>query len=243
MRDLSSPTPRPSALLSAAAVASLAGLAASTGCGAVADTDDALDCAAIAGAVACNNFEAEDAAWTTLAMNGTATLDDSDSVTGKRALSAKVTAMGGKAVRTRGIEAADRYYARLWAMVPAGSDTTGVALMHLGETSGQFLGTNVEISGGMLGAAVQSANLYEYPTPMPLDKWVCLELDLTVSDTAGRVLVRADGTAIFDRSGIDTKPTGPIGDLEVGISYAGAANAAALIDDVVVSKQPLTACP
>lgn len=213
------------------------------GCGAVDNPDDgALDCASITGVLACNNFEAEIAPWTKIETNGLTALDESDAVTGKRSLSAAVSATGGKAVRTRGIESVDRYYARFNAKLPAGSNTTGVALLHLGETSGTFLGTNVEISSGMLGVAVQSANLYEYPMAMPIDQWICLELDLVVSETAGRAILRANGTAIFDRSAIDTRPTGAIGDLEVGISYAGAAGAKALIDDVVVAREPLAAC-
>ena len=213
------------------------------GCGEVEkDPDAAMSCAGIAGVLACNNFEAEDPAWTKLETNGSAALDATAAFTGEKALLASVTAVGGKAVRTRGIEMADRYYAKLYAKIPADSDATGIALLHIGETSGQYLGTNVEISNGMLGAAVQSANLYEYPATVARDKWLCLELDLVISETAGRVIVRADGTTVLDRSAIDTKPVGAIGDLEVGISYAGAANTRVMIDDVVVAREPLPAC-
>lgn len=213
------------------------------GCGEVEkDPDAAMSCAGIAGVLACNNFEAEDPAWTKLETNGTAALDPLAGFTGEKALAATVTATGGKAVRTRGIDMADRYYAKFYAKVPADSDTTGIALLHIGETSGQFLGTNVEIGGGKLGVAVQSANLYEYPAEVARDKWLCLELDLVISETAGRVIVRADGTTVIDRGSIDTKPVGAVGDLEVGISYAGAANTKVLIDDVVVAREPLQPC-
>lgn len=244
MREPTSPKLLPLALRSAAPLA--AGLLATAGllggCGSVASSDDALDCTSISGALACNNFEAEDSMWTKIETNGLTALDETDSFSGKRALSAQVSATGGKAVRTRGVESVDRYYARFYAKLPAGANTTGVALLHLGETSGMYLGTNVEISNGMLGVAVQSANLYEYPMAMPVDQWTCLELDLVVSETAGRAILRADGTTIFDRNAIDTRPTGAIGDLEVGISYGGAAGAKALLDDVVVAREPLAAC-
>jgi hypothetical protein len=213
------------------------------GCGEVEkDPDAAMSCAGIAGVIACNNFETEDPGWTKLETNGTATLDPTTAFTGEKALLATVAAVGGKAVRTRGIDMADRYYAKFFAKVPADSDTTGIALLHIGETSGQYLGTNVEISNGMLGAAVQSANLYDYPAAITRDKWLCLELDLVISETAGRVIVRSDGTTVLDRGAIDTKPVGAVGDLEVGISYAGAANTKVLIDDVVVAREPLPAC-
>lgn len=241
MREPTSPTllPRLSLLSSIAGAGLAAAAALLSGCGSVDNSSDALNCATLTNALACNNFEAEDPAWTKIETNGLTALDETDAFTGKRALSAQVSATGGKAVRTRGIESVDRYYARLYAKLPAGANTTGVALLHLGETSGMFLGTNVEISNGMLGVAVQSANLYEYPMAMPIDQWTCLELELVVAETAGRVILRADGTTIFDRSAIDTRPTGAIGDLEVGISYGGAAGAKALIDDVVISRDPV----
>jgi hypothetical protein len=213
------------------------------GCGEVErDPDAAMSCAGIVGVLACNNFETEDPAWTEFETSGTAALNATDAFTGAKALLATVTAVGGKAVRTRGIEASDRYYAKLYAKISADSDATGIALLHLGETSGQYLGTNIEIGGGMLGVAVQSANLYEYPAAIARDQWMCLELDLVVSETAGRVIVRADGTTVLDRGAIDTKPAGAIGDLEVGISYAGGANTKVLIDDVVVAREPLQPC-
>ena len=242
----------PSSLLSAGLPAGsslglgLAALLGAAGCGEVENANQPFDCNSVTALIACNNFEAAPAGgWTKLEMNGTAVVDESDSYSGKSALSSTVNAMGGKAVFTTGIPAADRYYARFYAFVPADSDTTGIAFMHLGETSGMFLGTNVEISGGMLGTAIQSAGatgVYEYPSAMPLDRWVCLELDLTISDAAGRVLIRADGTTVLDKTAVDTKPAGPIGDLEVGNSYAGAANTRVLIDDAVVSRDPLPPC-
>lgn len=234
----------PSSLLSAGLSASLLlGALGAAGCGEVEESNQPFDCSSVAGLIACNTFEAAPSGgWTKLEMNGTAVIDAGEAYTGKSSLSTTVNAMGGKAVFTTGIAAADRYYAKLYAFVPADSDKTGAAFMHLGETSGMYLGTNVEISGGMIGTAIQSASVYEYPAAMPVDRWVCLELDLTISDAAGRVLIRADGTTVVDKTNVDTKPAGAIGDLEVGNSYAGGANTRVLIDDVVVAREPLPPC-
>ena len=78
---------------------------------------------------------------------------------------------------------------------------------------------------------------------LPRDEWMCLELELLVSETGGRAVLRADGATVVDRSGIDTRPAGAIGHLAGGISYAGAAGAGALVDDVVVASEPLASCP
>lgn len=228
----------PSLLLTATGLAALG-----SGCGEVEkDPDAPMSCVGIPGVLACNNFEEEDPAWTKLEVNGSALLSATTAYTGEQALSATVAATGGKAVRTRGIAAADRYYAKLYAKVPADSDTTGIALLHIGETTGDYLGTNIEISTGSLGTAIQSAGIYDYPATFVRDKWMCLELDLTISDTAGRVQVKMDGVVVVDKNAVDTKPENAVGDLEVGVSYAGAANTKVLIDDVVVAREPLPPC-
>lgn len=243
-RSSLTPRPLPSSFPSAGLSAGLLlGALAAAGCGEVEESNQPFDCSSVAGLIACNTFEAAPSGgWTKLEMNGTAVIDAGEAYTGESSLSTTVNAMGGKAVFTTAIAAADRYYAKLYAFVPSDSDKTGAAFMHLGETSGMFLGTNVEISGGMIGTAIQSASVYEYPAAMPLDRWVCLELDVTISDAAGRVLVRADGTTVVDKTNVDTKPAGAIGDLEVGNSYAGAADTRVLIDDVVVAREPLPPC-
>lgn len=215
-------------------------------CGDVKDEEDVLSCGDVEGEVACNTFEADDPAWTTLTMGGVAVVDESDSISGTKSLRATVAAGGTKAVRTRGIEMSERYYARFHARIPDGGNTAGLSLLHLGEPVAPFLGTNVEVAGGMLGAAVQSGDVYVYPSPMPVGRWVCLELELVVSDTGGRVIVRADGTTVVDRDGIDTRPDGGMGDLEVGLSYVApetTTDTTVLIDDVVVARSPLAGCP
>ena len=220
-------------------------LLATAACGSVEETPDVLDCGQVAGLVACNTFDAVDPAWTTLEDRGvTALVPDDDGGDGQ-VLQARVAVGGGKAVRTRAIDAADRYYARLWAKVPAGVDTRGLSLLHVGEPVAPFLGTNVEIAAGMLGVGVQSGEIYDYPAAAPIDRWFCVELELVVSETGGRVVLRADGATVLDRQGIDTRPAGGMGDLEVGLSYVAAEatqGATALVDDVVIAREPLPAC-
>lgn len=211
-------------------------------CGEVEEPIDVLDCGAVDGLLACHTFEADDPEWTSSERDGVAVLDDRDAAAGERALRAQVSAMGGKAVRAHALAPADRYHVRFRAKIPGSADTTGIALLHLGEASGMYLGTNVEIGGGKLGLAIQSASVYEYPLDLPLDEWMCLELELVVSETGGRAVLRADGTTVVDRSGIDTRPAGAIGNLEVGISYAGAGGAVSLVDDVIVASEPLPSC-
>lgn len=214
-------------------------------CGDVKDEPDVLSCGDVEGELACNTFEAEDPAWTTLTMGGVAVIDESDSISGDKSLRATVAAGGGKAVRTRGVTSSERYYARFHAKIPDGGDTGGLSLFHLGEPTEPFLGTNVEVAGGMVGAAVQSGDVYLYPAPMPVGRWVCFDLELVVSDTGGRVIVRLDGTTIVDRDAIDTRPAAAIGDLEVGLSYVSptaTADSTVLVDDVVVATQPLAGC-
>jgi hypothetical protein len=214
-------------------------------CGDVKEAPDVLSCGDVEGELACNTFEADDPAWTTLTMGGVAVIDESDSISGNKSLRATVAAGGGKAVRTRAVTSSERYYARFHAKIPDGGNLDGLSLLHLGEPTEPFLGTNVEVAGGMLGAAVQSGDVYVYPAPMPVGRWVCLELELVVSDTGGRVIVRLDGTTVVDRDAIDTRPAAAIGDLEVGLSYVAPATASdttVLIDDVVVATQPLAGC-
>ncbi len=215
-------------------------------CGNVTPEEDVLACDDVAGVLACNTFEAEDPLWTTLVDRGVAVLDESDPGDGAKALRATVAIGGGKAVRTRALETVDRYYARFLANLPTTADATGLSLMHLGEPVAPYLGISIEVSAGMLGVGVQPADVYAYPTPMPRDRWVCLELELVVSETGGRVILRADGATVLDRSGIDTRPAAGIGDLEVGLTYVApeaTAGTTVQIDEVVVAREPLPACP
>ncbi len=149
-------------------------------CGEVAEPVDVLDCGEVDGLLACHTFEDDDPEWTSDERDGVAVLDDRDAAAGVRALRAQVSAMGGKAVRARALPAIDRYHVRFRAKIPGAADTTGIALLHLGEASGMYLGTNVEIAGGKLGLAVQSASVYEYPVDVAIDRWMCLELELLV---------------------------------------------------------------
>jgi hypothetical protein len=188
------------------AIAAVSGLFVAA-CGSITEPEDVLDCGAVEGLLACNTFEAEDPAWTTLVDGGVVVLDDSDASGGMKSLHATVAVGGGKAVRARSLGASDRYYAKFHLNLPTGADATGMSILHLGEAVAPFAGTNVEIAAGNLGVGVSTANVFDYPTPMPRDRWVCVELELVASDTGGRVIVRADGALVTDRTAIDTRPT------------------------------------
>jgi hypothetical protein len=222
-------------------------------CGEVKSDDDDIDappggltCGEASGELACHTFEGEDPAWMPLTAGGVAVIDASDAAGGESSLRATVAAGGTKAVRSRSVSAADRYYSRFWAKVPTGSNTSGLSILRLGEPVEPFLGVNVEIAGGMLGAAVQTGNVYVYPTPMPIGQWVCLEFELLVNDTGGRVVVRMDGTTVVDRDALDTRPAGGVGDVEIGLSYVdptATSESVVLVDDLVVARDPLPSCP
>ena len=76
-----------------------------------------------------------------------------------------------------------------------------------------------------------------------LDKIVVLIAANMVAEVCSVYVLRADGVSVVDRADIDTRPAGAIGELEVGISYAGASGSVALVDDLVVASAPLPSCP
>lgn len=218
------------------------GLAA---CSQVNPPADVLDCEAVEGVLACSTFEADDPPWTPVVDRGVIVLDDVEPSGGRKSLHPTVAVGGGKAAWARSLAPVDHYYARFQLRVPTAADGTGLAVLHLGEAVAPFDGTNVEIAGGNLGVGVATAGVFAYPAPVPRDRWVCVELELEVSDTAGHVIVRADGAPVVDRAGIDTLPAGGFGDVEVGLSYVApeaASGTTVLIDDLAIASQPLAPC-
>lgn len=214
-------------------------------CGSITGPEDVLDCGAVDGLLACNTFEADDPAWTTVVDRGVVVLDDADASGGMKSLHATVAVGGGKAARARSLGATDRYYAKFHLNLPTGADATGMSILHLGEAMPPFEGTNVEIAAGNLGVGVSTAGVFDYPMAMPRDRWVCVELELVASDTGGRVILRADGALVTDRTAVDTRPASPFGDVEIGLSYVAAEAASGttvLVDDLVVASAPLPSC-
>lgn len=76
---------------------------------------------------------------------------------------------------------------------------------------------------------------------VPRDTWHCIQLEVKVSDAAGAVTLRLDGTAVQSLTGVNTRPVGGISNGNAGVLYIAPAGATGEVwfDEVALAASPL----
>lgn len=113
-------------------------------------------------------------------------------------------------------------FIRVYVWVPSASPVEGLTILNYEEPSEPWGKVRVRIVGGALGADGwshdSSAALSSFGPPMPRDRWVCVEVRILVSDTAGEVELFVDGTPVAFLGPTDTAPAMPYQTLYAGIT-------------------------
>ena len=80
---------------------------------------------------------------------------------------------------------------------------------------------------------------------MPFDRWVCVQFEVDIDDSAGRAAVYVDGALAHEVDGVDTLPSRGIFNSLVGIDWsgAGAAPATVYVDEFAGGQSPLPCDP
>jgi hypothetical protein len=167
---------------------------------------------------------------TQLARTGTGSLRArSDGVMAGAAASAALPPLTGGGLHARG-----------WFYVPS---DFAITKFNLFELYGQAPGVMALLEQGMLNAYLANppAQTIASGMAMPLDQWVCIELDLAVGDTGGIVVLSMNGTQIGSLVGVDTAPPGGYDVVTAGMPFAapGQQLGTVFVDDVKVMTQPV----
>jgi hypothetical protein len=206
-------------------------------------SDDAVvdACAGRAGAIFCDGFEASTLdAWfaatgnptlqTTLVHGGSgamlATSDDSHQPANVRT---QFSPLPSGSIHARG-----------WFYFPSGYALEKFEVLSLNGTNDNV---TVLVDQGELRvfSAASPGTTITTGTSTPRDRWICLEVHVGISGTAGSVTLDLDGMSIGTETGINTLPGGGYGELVTGLNFVFATQppATLYVDDVVVGTQPI----
>lgn len=131
-------------------------------------------------------------------------------------------------------------HARGWFYVPSNFD---ILKFNLFQLAGDGPGALAVVDQGDLNAylGVAGAETIYTTVAMPLDRWVCIGLDLVVADVGGSFAISIDGTQVGSVSNVDTLSPGGYEDVTAGMPYAapGQEMGTVFVDDVAVDTQPI----
>jgi hypothetical protein len=198
-------------------------------------------------ALLCESFESPLMGWSQSVTNGTAARDTTRAYRGTSSLrahvsaSAAMTGPSANIAETRTFPVAGTLYVRMWAFFPSGLPTD----------FNQFF---VVADNGNSGISLATANGYfvlnnftvpkyyhQSSTPVPLDRWVCIQFD--APQAGGAIHVAIDGTPMSDL-GQTLAPVPAISEAAFGSSFYNNTNPIpdydAWFDEIIVDNKPTT---
>jgi hypothetical protein len=137
-------------------------------------------------------------------------------------------------------------FIRVFVNVPGGSDPTSVAILIADQTTAAHKGMQLTLAQGSF-ATVDSvpatAQTLSATTPMPTDRWVCLEWHLHVA-SGGYAKLFVDGAEVTALTASqNTLPNPTLGELSLGLVAPAALTATAArdvwFDDLAVDNSPI----
>lgn len=204
--------------------------------------NDAADLCGIPGALFCDGFESPTLdVWTT--TTGGAVRHLVPVRTGMAALGTPVDPAVLSSVRVHpfGDVTSGEIHARAWFFVPSGVPLTKLEILGVDDdtASSQIL---ILIDQEEIRVYSELAVVtYTTGVAVTRDRWQCMELNVTISDTAGALSMQIDGVPVTAMSGFDTRPAAGYSAFVVGAKFAfpGQAITELSVDDVVVGTQPI----
>jgi len=134
-------------------------------------------------------------------------------------------------------------YARWYAFLPSGLSMSQYLIMlelwpgdWAQRVTVEGVGDDrLEVYQGTTGATLVSA-----AGTFPRDRWVCLELGLELSATAGAASLSADGVQLVAQSSLANLPSSPIDEVVLSaVPYTDAVGVDLTLDDLVVGTEPI----
>lgn len=206
-----------------------------------------IDCGSgIAGLLACNDFEAGIGSWAIEEVTGTVTVADTMASGGARSLHGVTTAAEGQAAVSESFTATSsgQLWFRGYYYVPSSLALTGtLSFVYAWQNDGMtYPGVSAGIDApGRAYVWTPSGGYAAGMGTVPRDTWLCVEVGIVISGTAGEVIVRFDGVEVQRVTGIDTHFGGAYDRITAGLERAGAALPAAELyaDDIALATSPI----
>jgi len=206
----------------------------------------------LAGALFCDGFEGGLTAWGGSVLDrGTVTAVPT-SYRGSGSLRARTTATGAFAhvwVDALGSRSSGDLYLRAYVRVPSGIafEPDGVDVFRLRQGRAPWNGVAFGIQNGDRPyVAVDPAGMsWAGTAAFPRDAWVCVQLHVTISNTAGAAELWVSRVPTVSRTGLDTLPSSAYVTLTAGIDWSGPSQTSAevLVDEVAVGTAMLPCDP
>jgi hypothetical protein len=191
------------------------------------------------------------AIWNASEVNGSANTSPNLVHRGNYALHVHANALAaGAALQTELVETVavplPDLFIRVFAFVPGGSDPTSVAIVIADQTAAPHKGVQLALAQGSFATSdsvPSPTQTLSATTPMPSDRWVCLEWHLHVA-TGGYAKLYVDGVEVTALTASqNTLPNPTLGEVGIGLVAAPAGHATAArdvwFDDVIVDDSPI----
>ena len=133
-------------------------------------------------------------------------------------------------------------YARWFVYLPGTVTSAHLASVHLVENLPPFHGIIFGVRDGVAELTSTEAGITAFSTvSIPRDRWVCLQMHVQISDTAGAIDGAVDGQPFGVKTNIDTAPAAGYRNVHVGVFSTGFATGPIEMwsDDVAVGTQPI----
>jgi hypothetical protein len=205
----------------------------------------------LASALFCSGFESTDMKpWLPGGTGGTATRVTTPAFLGMGALHGASTVKGGAGqlyANVLGGKTSGALYMRGHVYVPSNPAISGTTILAYGESTPPYggvslvllpnQGVQVTVNPGSLAVKSPSVKL-------PYDKWVCVQIATTISETAGSVTFSIDGATAGHATGINTLPGRGFEIVSAGVVYTPPTQAPVetFVDELAVDTSPI-ACP
>lgn len=165
---------------------------------------------------------------------------------GAGAMHAYVTVAGASARAGVNITpvASGNLHLRFYAFVPAAVALQETAVITLNNATPPYYQIGLILSAdNPLVFASQTGDAWRGPVAFPRDRWVCVEMEVGVSETDGRVVVRVDGDPQIGVMTADTLPGTGIEQLTAGVQgYGMQTEPTEIYLDEIVLSDALVAC-
>ncbi len=185
--------------------------------------------------------------WSGTGSNGLPSIDTTRAFRGKSSLKSHLN--GGAAMSSplatvsgsKGLPISGTLYARVWVYFP--SPLPAPPNLFLNLTDAGSTGVSVATDSGAVTLDDYDGALYQRSlTQMPLDRWACVQLDLTQGMPAGAIHIYVDGNLLGDLTQAGATPTAV--NLVLGLDFD--ANKVAIpqydawFDELIVDDKPIS---
>ncbi|MGZ3425413.1 MAG: hypothetical protein ACXVCV_02135 [Polyangia bacterium] len=184
--------------------------------------------------------------WSQTTNNGTAAIDNTRAFRGKSSLRSSILASGintsphATISQTKIFPVIGALYARVWVYFP--SPLAPQFEQFLNFTDAGTTGISVATDSGAVTLDDYAGGVYQKSmTKLPLDRWVCVQFDMTQAGATGNVDVSIDGKQLTDLPQVAPTPTAVQVILGIDFNSNSAAVPAydAWLDELILDNKPI----